>query len=278
MGRKCHLQKEMALEALFQTLRSKNIAKRPDPTSLMFYLVKNAIHLWKSNPSDPADYWDSQKLASPEKSRERRLLLQTISTWFDRRRNKKHPSKALDPEALAKSIQIIQTRSTEQPEVSNKKKASNELLTKVDIIKELCILKEENEMLKAQVRYLKNKRRRRGSFEIFTTSLKRCRKAVDTTQCNSANTESPTNRNRPLASDYIGDLADRVSRLEQQQYVPLLHQSPNCQSPHVDYMVNGRIECQHHQQGCCRTNDGLSGSFDFLGPDMSTEEIAALLD
>ena len=277
MGRKCHLQKEMALEALFQILKSKNLPKRPDPTSMMFYLVKNAIHIWKSSPSNPADYWDSQKLATPEKSRERRLLLQTISTWFDRRRNKKHPSKALDPEALAKCIEIIETRGTKESEVSTKKKPSKEVFTKADIIKELCILKEENEMLKAQVRYLKNKRRRRGSFDLFTSYPKRCRKTVDTTQCNTARTEPYTNENRPLASECIGDLANRISRLEQ-QYVPLLHQSPHCESPHLDYLVNGRIECQHQNQGCCSKDDKLSGSFDFLGPDMTTDEIVALLD
>ena len=277
MGRKCHLQKEMALEALFQILKSKNIPKRPDPTSLMFYLVKNAIHIWKSSPSSPDDYWDSQKLATPEKvanddcyckpSRRGSTGAVTRNTrprhWI-----RKH---------WAKCIQVIETRGTKDSEVSTKTKPSKEVFTKADIIKELCILKEENEMLKAQVRYLKNKRRRQGSFDLFSSYPKRCRKTVDTTQYNTASTEPSTNENRPLASDYIGDLANRISRLEQ-QYVPLLHQSPHCQSPHLDYMVNGRIECQHQNQGCCSIDDKLSGSFDFLGPDMTTDEIAALPD
>ena len=276
MGRKCHVKKELALEALFQIMKSKSLAKRPDPTSPMFYLVKNAIHLWKSSPGVKVDYWDSEKLGLPEKSRERRLLLQTISTWFDRRRNKKHPSKALDAEALAKSVETIETRGTKNSAVSSKKSRVTEALTKIDIIKELCILKEENEKLKAQVRYLKGKRRRRGSFDFFTSYPKRCR-TIDTTLDNTTSTASPKAATKPAASDFIGDLADRVSRLEQ-QYVPLLHTAPNCQSPHLDYIVNGRIECQHEHHGCCSTHDGYSGSFDFLGPDMSTDEIAALLE
>ena len=103
MGRSSDPQKETALEALFQVMKNLKIAHRPGPSHDLFFMVKNAIHLWKTahKPSKSKvhltgkvcipicdDYWDKQQLSAPENKKTRDLLLQTISTWFDRRSKK----------------------------------------------------------------------------------------------------------------------------------------------------------------------------------------------
>ena len=112
MGRKCNIKKETALEALYQVMKRQKILQRPGPTSELFYMVKNAINLWKSPEASQSesDYWDDEQMSSSENKKKRELLLQTISTWFDRRGKKKAPNKNIEATTLSSWIQCIETK------------------------------------------------------------------------------------------------------------------------------------------------------------------------
>ena len=125
MGRKCDGRKELAMEALYQIMKTQNILKRPAPTSHLFYLVENAINLWKDDPN----YWN--KVTSSTEKKNCRNLLQTISTWFDRRRNKTKANDTLKSETLAKWKKEIQTKKL-RVETNNDNNNSKNNATQLD--------------------------------------------------------------------------------------------------------------------------------------------------
>ena len=101
-------------------MKTRNIPHRPGPSHGLFFMVKNAVHLWKSvNKSFDRDkqvgnriisYWDIEQLSAPQNKKKRVLLLQTISTWFDRRSRKLSRNKCINPKLLQEWIIKIQTK------------------------------------------------------------------------------------------------------------------------------------------------------------------------
>ena len=311
MGRKCDERKELAMEALYQIMKTQNILKRPAPTSQLFYLVENAINLWKDDPN----YW--VKVNSSAEKRNCRNLLQTISTWFDRRRNKTKANDTLKSETLAewkKDIQIKKLRveinndkyniGNNTTQYDNKmKRKREENISLMGLYDQFQELKKENEILKREVATLKKRCYRSNSFEMFNTDF--CIESNNGTwekSINDTNTsqqegnnlnEGPTEHVRKLS---MGDIPvskgiNNINNSQQEGntlnvgpseherklsmgHIPVLHKSSTC-TPHLDYMANGTLDCQHKAAKCCEEG---TDTYAFLGKDMSLDEIAKLLE
>lgn len=283
MGRNCDIRKETAMEALYQVMKAKKILKRPAPNSNLFYLVENAINLWKDDPN----YWIEVTSLSEKKNC--RNLLQTVSTWFDRRRNKAKANGTLKPERLSKWKEDIQIKkphariniynnhrnknsenNNAQRETEKKRKREKNISIE-ELYDQFQELKKENEVLKQEVANLKRQCRRSNSFDIFHTDF--CiesKKSVERNNVHGTNTS--INEHEGKNTNLLSTEHERKLSMG---HIPVIHKSATCPTPHLDYMANGTLDCQHKSSKCC--GDG-GDTYEFLGKDMSFEEISRLLE
>ena len=263
MGRKCHKEKETAMEALYQILNERRILKRPEPSDPLFFLVKNTIQLWKQGTLDEDternNFWDIEHLSSPKNRKKRRLLLQTVSTWFQRRRHKTGICKQVDLTVLQEWKEAIQSckpmsskatgekhaRIGVHQDQSKKKTKRNNVEHELKLIHEqLTALKQDNEKLRCEVGKLK--------------------KQINGRSSRFGRPDSPRVDNLFMSA---------------KSSVPVLHHPSAHSTPHMDYFVDGRFECQLDSHECCSGRNGYrpTGSIEFLD-DLDADEIARLLE
>lgn len=254
------------MEALFQILNEKCICKRPEPSDPLFFMVKNAIELWKAGSLDSSgerkSFWDSEQLSSPKNRKKRRLLLQTISTWFQRRRNKTGVSDELNLTKLNKWKEAIQCVKPQQSATTGKKHARYEILRSTSNKKQK---KSKQLDIKTQLKFiheqLKELKRENATLQLEVGLLKSQLAA----------------RNEEVSSPDTYQVARTCKAVPGPSVIPVLHRSTSHSFPHMDYFVDGKLECQHDAYGCCSTNNHPRGSFDVI-TDMEADEIARLLE
>ena len=295
MGRKCNIKKETALEALYQVMKRQKILQRPGPTSELFYIVKNAINLWKSPEASQSksDYWNDEQMSSSVNRKKRELLLQTISTWFDRRGKKKAPNKNIEATTLNSWIQLIETNkntsigdpvafniaSAKQQSESNnntednlhaKKERSWLRMSKKQLLGELQRHAKENRVLKSMLTE-QLKRKRLNSLDMGSgkkkTLFSRKKRKMSDCHCNHEQHDQKriTKHTHGKGCGHIG----------------VIHKSPAHSEPHLDFLVDGVIDCKHGDLACCSDhNDSFLGNFEVLDEDfdIAFDKFVELLD
>jgi len=286
MGRKCNMKKETALEALYQVMKRQKILQRPGPTSELFYMVKNAINLWKSpeTSQSESDYWDDEQMSAIENKKKRELLLQTISTWFDRRGKKEAPNKNIEATTLSSWMQCIETKKNtsivvsvalsnasakQQLELKNttegklraQKDRSWTRMSKKQLLGELQRYAKENKVLRSMLTE-QIKRKRLNSFDMGSGKNKTSccsRKKIKLSDCHTIK--------KHTHGKGCGHTA-------------VIHKSPRHSEPHLDFLVDGVIDCKHGDLPCCNDHNEFLGSFEVLDDDfdISFDKFIELLD
>jgi len=295
MGRKCNIQKETALEALYQIMKKQKILQRPGPTSEQFYLVKNAINLWKSPEAlqSKSDYWDVEEMSSSKNKKKRELLLQTISTWFDRRGKKKAPNKNIEATTLKSWMQSIERKknvsndgpvalsianTTQESELKltttdksySRDERSWQRMSKKQLLGELKRFAKENVVLKGMLTEQLT-RKRLNSFDMGSskTNASFPRKKIKVGHCHGHHDKHDrhcvTKHTHGKGCGHRG----------------VIHKSPAHPEPHLDFLVDGVIDCKHGDLTCCSNhNESFLGSFEVLDEDfdIAFDKFVELLD
>ena len=317
MGRSSDPNKETALEALFQVMKQRKIPNRPGPSHELFFIVTNAISLWKGNT-----YWDEEELSKPTNKKKRDLLLQTISTWFDRRGKKQNRNKIINVQLLENWMTLIQidnsaksdTKSvTQNPEsnpktVTDKKKQETVhrklkrwgAMTKAELCSELTRLFKENEMLKETLSEQIFKRKRqhsagllgstnsiidrnngKGIVDIIHNRKKAKNDSNDEQHRHGHSHQRHHHHNHcqdegrtKCAKTIEADVAKHVHG-KSCGHRAILHKSPFHTEPHLDFLVDGVVDCQHQSMNCCNNetnpNEKYSGNFELVDEDFDIE-------
>eukprot|EP00943_MAST-04B_sp_MAST-4B-sp1_P009424 g9424.t1 len=317
MGRSSDPNKETALEALFEVMKQRKIPNRPGPSHELFFIVTNAISLWKGKT-----YWDDEELSKPTNKKKRDLLLQTISTWFDRRSKKQNRNKIINVQLLENWITLIQVNNnatsgakslTQTPE-SNPKTGTDKKklepiqrklkrwggMTKTELCSELTRLFKENEMLKETLSEQIFIRKRKHSTDLLSSTNSKLDKsngegALDTIDKgrkakNDSNNEQHQHGQCRLRHHHHNHFQDagktkRAKTIETKVvkhvhgkscgHRAILHKSPSHTEPHLDFLVDGVVDCQHQSMNCCKfeinPNEKYSGNFELVDEDFDIE-------
>ena len=337
MGRSSDPQKETALEALFQVMKNLKIAHRPGPSHDLFFMVKNAIHLWKTahQPSKSKvhltgkvcipicdDYWDKQQLSAPENKKTRDLLLQTISTWFDRRSKKSSKNKVINQKLLEdwmKKIQIetgaskARPTASPRPKVVPHRKRQKSLdylerewrkLDKDELIAELSNLKKECKRLKetlAETLTVQLKRKRANSMELpvrcdpgHSSSGNMLDTIIDNNSNNSKKSKNCHHHDHSHCQHQKNRSEEEEKNSEEKKrekhahgkdcgHRAILHKTSFHAEPHIDFLVNGVLDCKHQDLDCCSNvdcNEYDCNDFELVDEDfdIDLEKLVDLLD
>jgi hypothetical protein len=242
MVRIADTQKETALEALWELMQRKNMTQRPRPKQPTIILLIAVVNWWKGK-----DYYEN--LVSSNQQKRDKLLI-AVTAWLKRRKKRGTPHRQVDMKQLKEYLKILDELYSTIPvpspttSPSSKKSGKNQKVSK--------------------------KRKSMASSDSSSDSSSSSSSDISSNVSLSSSTThaQPFKCARPVFTN--AKLRGRsVSTLHHQHsincgHTPVLHTCPGETKPHVDFVVNGSLECGHHED-CCVKLKGSKGTFQVMG-------------
>ena len=281
MGRNGSVKKETALEALFRAKQVLGWKERPRPSQKNFESIVVTVNLWHGK-----NYWRKNKLShkGDEYKKKRDAMLHSVSVWLDRRNRRGHPSKFVDSKLLSKWEQEVITAAR-----------GNNNTNKETTIAGKASAKPHKHGIHCGHRPVLHKCPKDGGhIDFLVDGTLECRHRSNSLSC----CYDTTGQSYCGSLDLL-DLDCSWGSLDETDieikgpcgehnhlhgldcgHRPVLHKCPQ-DGGHVDFMVDGALECQHQSKpfACCFDEDQKprkNSLFEMLGED-EVEEWGSLI-